>query len=283
MKMVRTGIFLGFFFNLSCALGASVPNALLYQSKPIDSLCFYEVQDAKHTVNLKQCGLHAEPGRYRTGYNNYLLDKGFIGFDYEWNIDSQSKSHGYSYYKPLGMLKQAAIIETLNNSGGTGQFSTISLMTRNNHDITVKAYDGGDRCNHGIVDVKRMTGKTHDKLEYSVNLTSYDFLMLAEDNPHGLEAYTDLASCAACCQATAVFERPINENFANETLLYVDLNAYPLSEDNSEGSVTYQTCFDTLLAEYKEKYKAKLTPETLKQFTNAFNARCVKKQAKRAV
>lgn len=255
---------------LLCAQKPRVPDLLMYDNKPIDALCLFEAAQKKGTANLEQCGLHAEQGRKKTDENvsQVLKDRGFIGYDYSWNMNGYS-AHGYSYYKPYGKLGNAAIVLSLNNSGGTGQFSEINVITRDKEQIHVESYNGGDRCTHGIIDMKRMD----DKLRYTINLTSYDLLSLTYGHPGKLTAADGLSFCAVCCIASAVLERPVSPEFGHEKLLYIDLSAYSESLGQATAPSKQQACFEALLLQYKNK-SDKLYPAEFNNFFNQYVNQC---------
>ncbi|WP_133130283.1 hypothetical protein [Legionella yabuuchiae] len=279
VSMLLISLFLA---SVSFASEVRFSQALLFNGKPIDPLCFYESEDTGGMVDLATCGLHSEPGRSITGKNTHLTDKGYFGYDYAWNMNQAFTSQGYSYYKPLGMLGQSVIVETLNNSGGTGAFSSISLVTRDSNQLKITPFHSGDRCNNGIDEVKRVENETGAHLVYSINLTPYDFLTLANDNPHQVKAYDELSACAACCVATAVYERSIGPEFDKETLLNINLNAQQDVDDGeSNFGPKYQGCFDKLLQTYHKQFNGKLQPDELKQFTHAFNQQCVELSKKK--
>lgn len=254
--------------NLAADVPANFPEALLYKDKPIDPLCIYAAQSSVDTVALASCGIATEKGRKIIGQNDNLIKKGYVGFNYKWD---DSPLQGYSYYKAVGESDKSPIVYAINNTGGSGQFSYILLLTRIKDDIKVKSIIGGDRCNGGIYGVKHQ----NNKLTYSVNLTAYDFLELANDNPYHLNAYNDLNACAACCAAGAVFERDLNQHFNQEKLVYVDLNAYP-TDNEVVSNQPYQLCFNQLIKAYKSKNKQHLDPAGLAKFTTEFNQTCVK-------
>lgn len=262
-----------FLFPIFSFASATLPTDLMYEGKPIDPLCIYEANANNGIASLNECGISAEKQRRITGQNSELINSGYVGFDYDWSVSQFSEpSHGTSYYKSFGKANGAHIIYALNNSGGSGQFSGVYLVKRKGDTLEVQNFMGGDRCNGGIYNVK----KQNERLTYNVNLTAYDFLTLANDNPHNIGAYDDLYSCATCCQAAGVYERQIGNNFQKEKLLYVDLNAYETAIENNASDQGYQMCFDNLIDEYKKKGKSHLSGNDLKTFTHEFNSKCIK-------
>ncbi|GGI79291.1 hypothetical protein [Legionella impletisoli] len=272
---ISVTLFTLFLTSYSFASDVRFPQILLFNGKPIDPLCFYEAGETHGNVDLSTCGLHSEPGRSITGKNTHLTDKGYFGYDYSWKMEQGASSQGYSYYKPLGMLNQSVIIETLNNSGGTGEFSSLSMVSRNNNQLSINAFQSGDRCNAGINEAKRIENESGDRLVYSINLTPYDFLVLAHDNPHDVKAYDELSACAACCVATAVYERSIGPDFNKEQLLHIQLTVQETNSQEDSFGPKYQACFDNLLQVYQKQYNGKLEPNVLKQLTHEFNRQCV--------
>jgi hypothetical protein len=158
---------------------------------------------------------------------------------------------------------------TANNGGGSGDFTTIDLYSRKDADTAIsKTIVGGDRCNGGVGDAKE---KDHH-LQYSVNVTAYDFLGLAKNNSHQLKAYDDLASCAVCCAAKAIYEVDAK---LKPKLLYVDLGKNAkVNEMPEQGK--YQACFNKIFAAYVSDGKNKLDEVQLTQFVKQFNEACIK-------
>jgi len=245
-----------------------MPQALLYKGKPIDPLCFFEAGNTNGNANLSQCGLHAEPGRHISKENTYLTDKGFFGYDFSWEIDDKYPSGGYSYYKPFGTVGKAVIVETINNGGGTGDFTAINLVVRDNETISVDSVNGGDRCNNGIQEVKREKKDAGERLVYGIKVTPFDFLTLVKDNAHDIQPYDDLNACAICCAGVAYFQRPLDDKFENETFMYLNVSNYikdiKTSDSASQGEpVKYQACFDKVLLQSTKDGNSKLDKKAL--------------------
>lgn len=253
----------------------TAPDNLIYKGNLIDPLCFIETSHVSDVINLDQCGLQAEPRRTNVGKNRQLINQGYLGYDYDITVDHAVRLRGYSYYKKVGTIGRATLVQTLYHAGGTGEVSSLRLIKRDGAHLTVTVLHVGDRCNHGLVEVTREQHAPQDRLVYSMKLTSHDFLMLADVNPHHLKAFDDLADCAICCKATAVFERSMGPDFHQETLRTVNLAAFPHEETVDSSPQSYQGCFDTLINQYIKTGQTTLNAKQLTRFMQRFNARCV--------
>jgi hypothetical protein len=241
------------------------PAELTYAGKPIDPLCFFSMEGNSNTIDLTHCGI--EKDKYKKiGENAELIKKGFIGFDWK---ESEFSSQGYSYYKFFPAGNNQYWIYTLNNGGGSGDFTEINLVSRKNPTtLELKSIAGGDRCNGGVQDVSVQ----NQLLIYSANVSAYDFLDLAKDyNQHELKAYEDLAECAVCCVGKAFYQ--VDSKGASQ-YQYIDLGKdVKVKELPDQGK--YQGCFNKLLVSYAAK-NPKMNEETLAKFVKEFNSTCVK-------
>lgn len=252
------------------AIPANFPKDLLYKGQPINPFCFadfFYTNNKKDTMDLKKCEKKLKKSNLVvTTRDEERIKQGYVGYDYD-----QKPNHGYSYYKPYGSVNGGQIIYLIHSGGGSGQFSSLYLVTRTKNKIQLETLASGDRCNGGVLDVKQ----DGQKLTYTVNLTAYDFLDLAQNNPHNLNAYADLEACAACCKATAIFEREL-DHLNDAKLFYIDLTAYPIEAKNIAQQGTYQVCFDKLLLDAESSGKKYYDTDELKKFTQMFNDQCVK-------
>jgi hypothetical protein len=260
---------LGYFLFLSLFLTtiyANVPENLMFHNKPIDALCFFNMDMSSKEINLNQCGL--AKGTYTvTGRENNLIEKGYIG--YNWH-DSATPGviQGYSYYKFFNAGNNQYWLYTVNNGGGSGEFTTLYLLKRKNtHTLEIKTLSAGDRCNGGLQDVAEL----NNELSFSVNLTAYDFITLAKKSPPSIKAYDDLAACAVCCIAKAYYKLKLNEQ---PKLNYVALGSMNAEEMPQQG--IHQPCFNKLLASYPASGKAQLKQNSLDEFAVQFNQKCMK-------
>lgn len=129
-----------------------------------------------------------------------LIKKGFTGYD--WQDPLNSATQGYSYYKIFNAGNHRYWIYTVNNGGGSGDFTAIQLIKRKNaNTLETKAITRGDRYNGGLQNVS----EKNSQLTFSANLTAYDFINPAENHNSSTKAYDDLAACAVCCVAKAFY------------------------------------------------------------------------------
>lgn len=252
------------------ALADNLPKELMHQNQPINSTCFFNLSEKNPTVELDKCYSELKNKKV-TKQDKKLIDQGYVGFDYDWSFDPKSPaSQCYSYYKYLGRSDGSSVIFTLNNGGGTGQFSSLSLVKRDGASIKVKNYDGGDRCNGGLFDVKN----ENQKIIYKVNLTPYDLLTFKSDaKMKKIKAYKDIDACAACCVASATYSRDLN-HFDKATLLAINLKAGSVANYAEDESI--QACFNDVFINYTKNGKQQLNEQQLKKFTQDFHARCMK-------
>ncbi|MCW0218210.1 MAG: hypothetical protein OJI67_07790, partial [Prosthecobacter sp.] len=112
------------------AQDAQVPPALMYANKPIDSLCFSNQEGNKAEIQLARCGAAAEKMTVK-GQNADLLKKGYIGYDWQ-AAKSAYPAQGYSYYRFFDAGNQQYWLHTVNNGGGSGDFTAVSRVSRKN-------------------------------------------------------------------------------------------------------------------------------------------------------
>ncbi len=244
---------------------ASVPKDLMLNNKPIDALCFFNMEGNSKTINLNNCGR----SKYKyviKGQNTMLSKKGFIG--YVWQDPSlNGATEGYSYYKIFNAGNHHFWLYTVNSGGGSGEFTAIQLIERKNaNTLETQAITGGDRCNGGLQNVS----ETKHQLTYSVNLTAYDFMELAKNHNPSLKAYDDLAACAVCCVAKAVYAIGVDSKPQLQHIVLGNLkNAEEMPNQGKQ-----QACFNKLLAAYAKSGKTHFKQNTLNEFVNKFNQTC---------
>lgn len=243
-----------------------LPAELKYLNQPIDSLCFFMSEKVTDSVDLKKCGSNKNKVTIKP-INAELSQKGYLGYNYK-EKSATPGSQGYSYYKVYPAGNNNYWVYSINNSGGTGQFSAISLVERKTENtLGLTNIAGGDRCNGGIDEVSEKS----NALTYGVNLTAFDLIDLA-DKKTTIKPYDDLAACAVCCVAQSFYT--VQKN-TKPILDYVELNTVSdVSEMPEQGSM--QACFNQFYVSYTKKNSTKLTEEQLLAFINQFKQTCVK-------
>lgn len=269
--MISRHLTIIFCLLINCIVWAAsnnVPLEFIFLAKPIDPLCFSNLDSHYKVIDLKNCGI-AKNKLTITGENSHLINEGFVGFDWQ-DSKSSFSSQGSSYYKVFNTGGNYYWIYTVNSGGGSGDFTAINTVKiKKGGLLEVTNLMSGDRCNGGIQDVK----ERNHHLFFSVNITAYDFLILANNNPHHLKAYDDLASCATCCAAKALYEI---DSALTPKLNGVDLGAHANNPAEMASQGRYQNCFNTLLASHVKHGKSRLNVSKLNQLVKKFNEICVK-------
>lgn len=248
------------------------PSDLMYHGQPIDPLCFFEAESFNKSIALDKCGIQTEADRKIISSNTTDMQiKGIVGYEYAWPIDKShpNDANAYSYYSVVGNVNGSYIVYTLNNSGGSGQFSGIYYVKREGDNLRVDLLTGGDRCNGGIKNVQYKD----NKLTFSMNLTAYDLFDLAQNDPHHLKAYDHLSACAACCEAIANYSIEPTKSISNATLVSVDLGK-EIIRPNKDSQGDHQYCFDSIVADYQRQGLQILTPQQVKELVQSFNTKC---------
>lgn len=246
------------------------PKDFLFQGKPIDALCIAKMAMGDSSrfdpVTLAQCTKHPE---YKVeSVNDSLIQNGYVGYSYAYQMSADFTERGHVYYKILGKFKDKHILYVTQNNGGSGFFTSIILVKRNKDALQlVKELAGGDRCNGGILDDVEIK---NNKLVYNANITPYDMLALSNNKPETIKAYDDLAACAACCVGTALFEH----DFSKPKLISVTISDND-GKNNTFSQGKYQRCFDKILKEYRRQGNLTFMPEDLTDFATKFTTKCV--------
>ena len=251
---------------LLSSFACAAPEDLMVNNQAIDSLCFFNLESNTKIINLKRCGLNKQKFTIK-GQNEHLIQKGFIGYDIQ-SSEPSTQPAGYSYYKFFKAGEHQYWIYTVNNGGGSGDFTAIQLVRRKNaSQLATKGIAGGDRCNGGVQDVSIK----NNQVSYSVKLTAYDLIALSKISISSNKSYNDLSSCAICCVAKAVYKA----NTTASELQYIDLakikNATAMPQ---QGRL--QECFNKLFVSYVKSGETKLPKAEFDTFVKKFNQTCLK-------
>lgn len=280
------------------------PKELKYRGLPIDPLCINRItidEDAKYSndVNLENCGLYQSGFKLET-VDAKLIQRGFTGANFMASISKNSTLHGYSYYKPIGMIGDLYVIYSIFNDGrDKGTISTLFLMSRDKRSIKLeKIIASGDRCNGEIHDTISLKD---DVLEYTISITPYDLIMLGSGKTNStfkadttetkksskksakmkdsqnakskIRPENDLAACPTCCIGIATFQYTQEHG---SQLFSVKFDRF--AGERKTPPAKYQACLNDLIYKQKEDHGLDMMPSELQDFADKFNRQCVKKQ-----
>lgn len=244
---------------------ASLPSDLVFENKPIDSLCFFDNENISDKIDLNNCGAAKQKFAIKD-QNEHLLKQGFIGYNWQDTAYPESPG-GYSYYKFFPTANAQYWIYSVNSGGGSGEFTAIQLVKRiTPESLFVKGITGGDRCNGGVTDVSEKSGA----LTFNVNLTPSDFISLSKLTINNVKPYDDLAACAACCFGKAsytVTPDDLNPKF-NQFIIEQNIK---LEELPQQGKL--QACFNKL---FVSNNKFNLTEADIVKLVEQFKEKCIK-------
>lgn len=252
-------------FGYVCSsIPKNIPTDLTYLGKPIDALCFFVSESP--IINLQKCGIINQ--RYKIKrINNHLQKKGFIGFDWE-NPDTNFHAEGYSYYQYFPAKDHSYWIYSINNGGGSGEFTTIyQVKRRDATTLSIKSLIGGDRCNGGLSNVKDI----NHHLIMDINLTPHDLIAIDPGSTKHIKAYEDLAACAICCVAKARLELNNDDQLIMKYVVFNEIAN--VNELPKQG--TYQACFNQLFIASLKNHKDHFTQAEVKHFAEKFVKVCV--------
>lgn len=230
----------------------------------ISPLCFeqlFGIDGPKGPIDVTTCESKSgykniktgiEEGRYRSLYE----------FPSEPDMPAES---GFSSYELLGEVKAGLAVETYNETGGTGRFSSLIIVKLVGNTLSmVDQIAGGDRCNGGLTDAKVENGI----LSYSINATPGDFPLLAWGQDNGIKAYEDLEASAMSCFATVTLTdgKVANISFNPEA---------SKQEGDWTNQYKMQACFNKHFRTAVNT-KKDLGADEVRQFMDGFLADCKK-------
>lgn len=270
----------GFVWAQSAA-SESFPKDFKYQNKPIDPLCIQKLSSndmaRAASVNIDDCSKH--PDYQIVKVNEDLTRKGFVGYDYTFKVPNNAVLQGTSYYKYLGQIHDGVndghVIYSMQNMGGNGLSTSILLLKRMGNNLhLLKELAGGERCNGGIDPSVQLKDKK--TITYKASVTPFDVISFSGVRMQNLQAYNDLAACAACCIGEAVFEFDLLKD-TKPRLISLTLGK-DAGKDEVYTQGKLQSCFNGVVRDYANKNKGglKFSAEQLKDFAEQFNATCMK-------
>jgi hypothetical protein len=244
------------------AADTELPPELQVDGLPTEPYCmehFFGDGSRFEPVELRNCGMDAILPTEAA----HLDEKGNYGYEYSYADSGEGLSRSYIYYRYLGRRQGLPVLFLSESGGGSGQFTAIVTVKREGDTLKLaEEIASGDRCNGGLD--ASMQG---DELNYTQNITPYDFIKITDDNPHNLNAYDDLEASASSCFGAATY--------SNGKLAHVTLTADGEDMEGWTDRLPYQPCFNGIYREYLQQGKTVLDMEALKAFTHKFNTTCV--------
>lgn len=245
------------------AWAAEVPEALMYQGAPIDPNCLTG-GEREPVVALADCSTHPDILPDPDGWSPGNEEDGWQGYAYRYADIPEESMGGWAGWRHVGTVADGEVVETLENGGGTGWFSSLQVVRREPGDAlrTVRTVAGGDRCNGGL----EAAGVVGGKVAASVRLTSYDLFewALREAGRPPLADDTPIPFCAICCVGLATF--------IDEAPLWVTLTPERFLDGRMEEGE--DACAATLLQETADAGRTILTPDALAVLGRSFDTRC---------
>ena len=260
------------------AQSAPLPQTLMWQNRPVDPSCISQLAENDQetpngVVDLSICTKHED---ITINPDDLPFKDTENGYGYSYRSNEYDQGDGfpeYIGYKYIGEANGLIIISVNWSGGGTGHFSQgLGLQRQGDTLQIIKQYQGGDRCNGGINDMK----VENNKVLTENSITAADMLTLLPNlNPHNLKHFENLEDCAICCIGSARYVDGQLTAFINDEGSSTDENARPRKKNKSP--YTNQDCFDDLLS--KMPVRTQLSVEQIKDFMNNFNRVCVEKSA----
>lgn len=189
-----------------------------------------------------------------------------------WISANNEDGNGFTGYKIIASGTDFLYVSVVENTGGTGMFSSIQQIQVATTSLLVTNIIAGvgDRCNGGI-SKEVFDGK---ELYFSLNITPADFLSLTASSSKDNSYENGLESSASSCFGTAnyVYDQAMNES----TLKSVSLSSDAIREENSEWTNTFpdQFCFNEHFTKYIDNNKTELTLSELEVFNKEFLKLC---------
>lgn len=265
---------------------SAFPPELLLNGQPIDPLCFEKsnsMESGMGDIALQNC---ADGFVVKEYFSKGPYDRGAV-FTYEGDEDFAGMGTPYMQYRYAGIDENMTIIPAkeadgrfpvlLNwSGGGTGHFSNLLWLKREGNVLKpLQGVTGGDRCNGGVVEALM---NKDGQLQYAVNITPYDMVMLGGDAERpfmqSVKAFEDLDACAACCTGTAHFT---GDEFTG-VKLQDGLKDYLSGRDYADPvppEQEKQACFDRLLVLQAESGQMEFTPDNWETFIREVEHVCL--------
>lgn len=248
--------------------------ALVIDSELVEPLCFVNrsAEDAMLAYPVTGCseedGLIEDPAAKSSPFGPQFVSTAYIS-------ESDEMLHGLIGYRYLGEVDGHKAVWLVENSGGSGIFTTLVLLDLidSEEGKLLKPFKGvafGDRCNGGITDAQVVNGK----LVYDRDMTPYDLMSLAGDPDREILQSAEmggLPACSVCCYGKAHFE---GEDFAG-VMFDKRLPEGIAAKTYTEGS-SVEKCFDDQLVAAMKDGKFYLNADDFAAFVSNVEQSCLK-------
>lgn len=242
----------------------------------VDPLCFVtrESEDP-HTYPVEGCDddaidrdTAAQPDPLGPGF----VSTGYVSIVPNPETNSEERFAGLIGYSYLGEIDGNKAVLVIENSGGSGLFSTLMLLAHDaaaNRLKPVKTYASGDRCNGGVTGGKIVDGK----VVYERAVTALDMMSLTGEPGRATlqsEAARQLPSCAICCYGDAQFEE---ERFTG--ISFDPRLATAIQRKTYEQQGGAEQCFDNLIKQNVVPGKTYMDAEAFTAFVREVENTCL--------
>jgi hypothetical protein len=261
----------------------ALPSEMMVKGEPVDPYCFMAFEDLVarlQPVDVTDCKkgkvFRSPPSPFPNDKRQYVvLAPTAVSYQFAYT-DGSREGKPYSVkYQHIGEQNGSLIMRVqIEVDGKSSPSLTRILAVKREGDALklVKEIARGD-TNDSMIE---MAVLKDGNLLYNQRISPYDFLTLANDNPHGLKPGKDLKNNNR--MGIAVFE--------DGKLVNVGLSPYGVELAEASQS-PYQMCFDKLYMKQIGEGEGTegafgsmfLNPDQLTGFTHAFNKQCVEEAA----
>ncbi len=239
-----------------------LPPSLYYDGVPISPYCFSYNPYSEESLEYFPADCSLDEGllireREVTEKKTYVsYDStefgGFAGYD------------GYTY---LGQYKNTDYINHYWSGGGSGHFSEVFGLSREQDRFKIiDHFVGGDRCNGGDLSAEI----TQEGILSSFSITPYDLISLPYDGDSPYATYDEINVCATCCVGRLAMIKGEIVSFN----LNKDYHSHSYGSD--EGGKIKQVCLDHLISSHLGDNQSVFSNDELNIFIKSIEDNCFK-------
>lgn len=268
------------FNNAYAELEAVTPNLpadLMHNGRPIDTSVI---------INSQYGGSERKEPQFvveSTHDSNYNIATNTVSKNYQYYTVSGRSVEAHESYKYIGTYNGKHVISTKLSDGGTGNFSTIGTIKRQeDYIVSVDEIAAGDRAFGGSIREESLHGSI---LNYRALQPYYDIRNFIDKNSttENEEALENLSTLPNWPTSTGFLEF-IKVDLSNETLdeevyaiEFLERNYYTRVVKSSKS--ISKICFHKIALQYIDSNKCKITSQEAKEFAYRV-AKCVKNSKK---